>query len=108
TASRTRQDPPFRRRAGSASDTERGDPNLRRKLGDVTRKFENIELKYRNLKEVGISEATANMEKLRKQCEVTTAASNELIASLKRELAMQAPLVQESHKLQKSLATTEL
>ena len=103
-----RQDSTFRRRAGSASDTERGgDPNLRRKLGDVTRKFENIDLKYRNLKEVGITEANANMEKLRKQCEATTAASNELVASLKKELAMQAPLAQESRKLQKSLAAKD-
>jgi Chromosome segregation protein Csm1/Pcs1 len=106
--SNTRQDSTFRRRAGSASDTERGgDPNLRRKLGDVTRKFENIDLKYRNLKEVGISEANANMEKLRKQCEATTSASAELIMSLKKELAMQAPLAQESRKLQKALATQQ-
>lgn len=106
--SSNRLDSTFRRRAGSASDTERGgDPNLRRKLGDVTRKFENVDLKYRNLKEVGISEANANMEKLRKQCEVTTAASAELITSLKKELAMQAPLVQESRKLQKTLATQQ-
>jgi Chromosome segregation protein Csm1/Pcs1 len=106
--SSTRQESTFRRRAGSASDTERGgDPNLRRKLGDVTRKFENVNLKYQNLKEVGISEANANMEKLRKQCEATTAASAELITSLKKELAMQAPLAQESRKLQKTLATQE-
>ena len=106
--SSSRPDNTLRRRAGSASDIERGgDPNLRRKLGDVTRKFENIDLKYRNLKEVGIAEANANMEKLRKQCEVNTAASAELIASLKKELAMQAPLVQESRKLQKTLATQQ-
>jgi hypothetical protein len=106
--SSTRQESTLRRRAGSASDTERGgDPNLRRKLGDVTRKFENVDLKYRNLKEVGISEANANVEKLRKQCEATTAASAELITSLKKELAMQAPLAQESRKLQKTLATQE-
>jgi Chromosome segregation protein Csm1/Pcs1 len=104
-----RQDSTLRRRAGSASDTERGgDPNLRRKLGDVTRKFENIDLKYRNLKEVGISEANVNMEKLRKQCEATTAASTELIASLKKDLAMQAPLAQESRKLQKTLVIQQL
>lgn len=105
--SRTRQDPPFRRRAGSASDTERGDPNLRRKLGDVTRKFENVDLKYRNLKEVGINEANANMEKLRKQCDATMQASSELIASLKKELATQAPLAQETRKLKKQMQTQE-
>ena len=102
-----RKEPTFKRRAGSVSDTERGDPNLRRKLGDVTRRFENVDLKYRNLKEVGINEATANMEKLRKQCEATTQASNELVASIKKELAMQAPTVQEARKLKKHIQTQE-
>ncbi|EXJ58144.1 hypothetical protein A1O7_05568 [Cladophialophora yegresii CBS 114405] len=106
-ASRTREDPPLRRRAGSASDIERGDPNLRRKLGDVTRKFENVDLKYRNLKEVGINEANANMEKLRKQCDATMQASNDLIASLKKELATQAPLAQETRKLKQQMQSQE-
>jgi len=101
-------DAQFRKRAGSASDTERGDHHLRRKLGDVTRQFENVNLKYRNLKEIGINEANANMEKLRKQCEMTTAASSELVASLKRELAMQMPLVQESRKLKKALQARDV
>ncbi|OAG43876.1 hypothetical protein AYO21_01728 [Fonsecaea monophora] len=105
--SRTRQDPPYRRRAGSASDTERGDPNLRRKLGDITRKFENVDLKYRNLKEVGIHEANANMEKLRKQCEATVQASNNLIASLRKELATQAPLAHEARMLRKQVQNQE-
>ena len=107
-ASRSRQESVFRRRAGSASDTERGcgDPNLRRKLGDLTRKLEDIELKYRSLKEVGILEASANMEKLRKQCEATTSASSELIASLKRELTMQMPLAHETRQLQIDLRTS--
>ena len=107
---KTKQENTFRRRVGSASDTERGggDPNLRRKLGDITRKFENIDLKYRNLKDVGVSEANTNMDKLRKQCETATAASNDLVASLKKELAMQKPLAQESRKLQKSLQAKEL
>jgi hypothetical protein len=56
-----------RQRAGSVSSTERGnDPGLRRKLGDVTKKFENLDLKYHNLKEVAITEAHSNFEKLRK------------------------------------------
>jgi len=53
------------RRAGSASDTER-DPTLRRKLGEMTKKFENVDLKYRNIKEVGMLDAQMNFEKLRK------------------------------------------
>jgi hypothetical protein len=73
-ASQRKQTTVARRRAGSASDTERAgsDPALRRKLGDMTKKFENVDLKYRNLREVGVVEANANMEALRKQCDAAT------------------------------------
>lgn len=69
--SRIRQGPLGRRRAGSASDTERttNDPAVRRKLGELTKKFENLDLKYRNLREVGIKEAEANFEKLKTSSE---------------------------------------
>lgn len=107
TGSRRPQDATARRRAGSASDTERGDPNLRRKLGDITLKFENIDLKYRNLKEVGIHEATTNAEKMRKQCEVMNQKSADLITSLKAELAMKAPLAQDTRKMVKELQSKD-
>ena len=72
--SKQRQPTVARRRAGSASDTERGgnDPATRRKLVEMTKKFENLELKYRNLRDVGIKEAEANFEKLKKQSEEKT------------------------------------
>jgi hypothetical protein len=63
-----------RQQGKSTSDSEKGsEAALRRKLGDMTKKYENMELRYRNLREVGIVEASANVEKLRKQCEATTA-----------------------------------
>jgi hypothetical protein len=65
--SQSRQPPVARRRAGSASDTERNDPALRRKVGDLTQKLENLELKYRNLREIGIQEAEQNFERHKKQ-----------------------------------------
>ncbi|PGH06803.1 hypothetical protein AJ79_06445 [Helicocarpus griseus UAMH5409] len=93
-----------RRRAGGASGAEKeSEATLRRKLGDMTKKYENMDLKYRNLREIGILEANANVEKLRKQCEANTAASNQLIASLKKELAMQTTVAKESLALQKQL-----
>lgn len=69
--SRQRQPTVARRQGGSASDTERanGDPATRRKLGETTKKFESLELKYQNLRETGIKQAEANMEKLRAQSE---------------------------------------
>ncbi|MCJ1252080.1 hypothetical protein MMC30_009318 [Trapelia coarctata] len=97
------------RRAGSASDTERAgnDPALRRKLGEMTKKFENLDLKYRNLREVGIKEAEANFEKLKTQSEERTKAANDLIASLKKELSTQKSLAATTQTLRTTLAATE-
>ena len=61
------------RRAGSASDTERSDPALRRKLGEITKKYENLNIKYQDLREIGLKEAERNFERLRKQTEEKTA-----------------------------------
>lgn len=62
--------PSRHRRGGSASDTERaGEPALRRKLGEVTKKFENLDLKYRSLKELGTTESQSNFDKLRKSAD---------------------------------------
>ena len=60
-----------RKRAGSASDNERGgnDPATRRKLGEMTTKFEKLELKYRTLREEGIKEANANFENYKTQAQ---------------------------------------
>ena len=58
-----------RKRAGSTSDNERGgnDPATRRKLGEMTNKFEKLDMKYRTLREEGIIEANANFEKYKTQ-----------------------------------------
>ncbi|KAF2138062.1 uncharacterized protein K452DRAFT_353292 [Aplosporella prunicola CBS 121167] len=74
------------RRGGS------NDPALRRKLGDMTKKFENMDVKYRNLREVGQS----SDERARAQ--------NDLIASLKKELAAQRSLANESKSLKKQIS----
>ncbi len=67
--SRPRQPSVQRRRAGSASDTERSDPALRRKLGEMTKKYETLNIKYQDLREIGLKEAERNFERLRKQSE---------------------------------------
>jgi len=48
------------------------EPELRRKIGDLTKKCDTLENRYRNLREIGIVEANSNMEKLRKQCDAMT------------------------------------
>ncbi|TID23663.1 Monopolin complex subunit pcs1 [Venturia nashicola] len=96
------------RRGGSASDTERaGEPALRRKLGDITKKFENLDLKYRNLKELGTIEAQSNFDKLRKSCDHRAKDQEEIIASLKRELSNQKSIASESRRLQTQLQSLQ-
>ncbi|CAG8908548.1 unnamed protein product [Penicillium egyptiacum] len=94
---------PRKRKLGGTDSEQGGDPELRRRLGELTKKNDALESKYRNLREIGIVEANANMEKLRKQSETVTKASNELVASLKAELDAQRKLGLQSRGLQKQL-----
>lgn len=73
-SSKTRHAQVNRRRAGSASDTEQtgNDPALRRKLGETNKQLDNLEKRYNNLREVGVTEANANFEKLKVQSEAKT------------------------------------
>ena len=123
--SKQRQPPVVRKRTGSASDTERAgsDSAIRRRLGEMTKKFENLDLKYRNLREVGIKEAEVNFENLKKQSEerikgigssplrssdllnLYKLAANDLIASLKLELSTQRAQAQESRSLHTQLSS---
>ncbi|WEW59341.1 hypothetical protein PRK78_004811 [Emydomyces testavorans] len=97
--------PNQKQKTGSRPDTGNAanEVMLRRKLGETTKKLESMEAKYRRLREVGIVEANANSEKLRKQCETLTATSNALITSLKKELAAQTDLANESQTLKNRL-----
>ena len=62
--------PRARHHAETTSDQERlGEPDLRRKLGDMTKKFEGLDTKYRNLREIGVKDAEANFDKLKQQSE---------------------------------------
>lgn len=70
---RNSQDPsPRKRKLGSTDSEQGGDPELRRRLGELTKRHDALESKYRNLREIGIVEANTNMEKLRKQSETVT------------------------------------
>ncbi|KAI4261162.1 MAG: hypothetical protein L6R42_003632 [Xanthoria sp. 1 TBL-2021] len=108
--SRPLQPAAVRKQTDYLSDNERGggDPALRRKLGEMTKKYESLELKYKKLTDVGIKEAEANFEKLKMSAEAKSKAANELIASLKKELATQKALAQESRNLQKQLVAKDV
>lgn len=71
TLKNTRDSSPSKRKS-SAANEQGGDPDLRRKIGEITKKHDALESRYRNLREIGVVEANANMEKLRKQCENIT------------------------------------
>ncbi|KAL2866883.1 putative chromosome segregation protein (Pcs1) [Aspergillus lucknowensis] len=102
-SSQALQSSPSKRKSGGEDDKISGEPELRRRLGDLTKKYDTLENRYRNLKDIGIVEANANVEKLKKQCEAMTTASNNLISSLKAELEAQKALGQKSRALQKQL-----
>lgn len=78
-----------RARSGSASGTERrgGDPELRRQLNDVTKKYENLQLKFESLEDVGKTQAESNFDKLKRASDQKARDAHELIMSLKKELA---------------------
>ncbi|KAH9812185.1 Chromosome segregation protein Csm1/Pcs1 [Teratosphaeria destructans] len=83
--------PAPRERSGSVSGTERerrgGDPELRRKLNEMTKKYENVNLKYQNLQEIGRNNAETNFEKLKRVSDDKAKDAEKLIASLKKEIA---------------------
>lgn len=78
------------RRPIPASDSELSEPTLRRRLGDLTRKHETLEGKYRDLQEIGIQEAERNFDRLRKQSEER--ANSNTTPNLKRMDGMLTPI----------------
>ncbi|KAF7122433.1 hypothetical protein CNMCM5793_000458 [Aspergillus hiratsukae] len=99
---------PLKKTLGVSTDDDKmGEPELRRRIGDLTKKYDTLENRYRNLREIGIVEANANMDKLRQHCEAVTTASNNFVASLKAELEAQKKLGQQSRALQKQLKEQE-
>lgn len=54
---------------GSEHSTASTDVSLRRRLGDLAQKNESLELRYRDLREIGIKEAERNFNQLKKQSE---------------------------------------
>lgn len=115
------------RRAGSASDSER-DPQLRRKVGDLTRKLEAMTVKYDALKDAASLGKESNFDQLKKKTEqiakdqdalvkalkqqvAELQSQNSSIATMKREAASmtkeQARLTAQNKKLEESLASAQ-
>ncbi|KAH8198888.1 hypothetical protein TruAng_006941 [Truncatella angustata] len=105
-----RQAVPFsasRVRPMAALDTEADDPSLRRRIGELTRKYDNLEVKYRDLREIGVKEAEANYDRLKRQGDERAKTANELIETLKAQLAAQTELAKEGQRLKQQLKASE-
>ncbi|KAI1377549.1 chromosome segregation protein Csm1/Pcs1-domain-containing protein [Hypoxylon crocopeplum] len=95
------------RRAVPASDSELHEPSMRRRVGDLTRKYETLEAKYRDLREIGVKEAERNYDRLKKQSEERANTANQLIATLKAQLSTQTELAKESQRIRQQLEASE-
>ncbi|EQB57701.1 chromosome segregation protein [Colletotrichum gloeosporioides Cg-14] len=94
------------RMAGNA-DADGGDPQIRRRLGEANRKYESLELKYRDLRDIGIKAAERNFDNLKKESEERANTATELIGNLKADLAAQRALVKEGQQDRKKLEGLE-
>lgn len=54
-------------RSQRVADVDMSDPSLRRRLSELTKKYETLEGKYRQLQEVGTKEAERNFDRFKKQ-----------------------------------------
>lgn len=53
----------------TSSSSYDSDPSIRRRLGEMTKKYESLELKYRDLKNVAVTEAEKTFDRLKKASE---------------------------------------
>ncbi|KAI1461454.1 chromosome segregation protein Csm1/Pcs1-domain-containing protein [Annulohypoxylon moriforme] len=95
------------RRAVPASDSELHEPAIRRRMGELTRKYESLEAKYRDLREIGVKEAERNYDLLKKQSEDKANTANQLIATLKAQLSTQTELAKEAQGLRQQLEASQ-
>lgn len=56
-------------RSVPASDSKLNDPLMKRRMGDLTRKYQELEARYRDLREIGVIEAEQNYDRLKQQSE---------------------------------------
>ena len=70
------QDSPSARKSTTPSESEAegvlGDGDLKSQLDDMTKEYAALESHYRDLREIGINQANANMEKVQEQCQSIT------------------------------------
>ncbi|CCF33333.1 chromosome segregation protein [Colletotrichum higginsianum] len=94
-------------RTTESSGVEANEVVLRRRLGETTRKYDNLEAKYRDLRDIGVKAAERNFDILKKESEERAKTANELISHLKADLAVQRDLAKAGQQHQKHLQEME-
>lgn len=85
------------------ADVDMSDPSLRRRLGELTKKYEALEAKYRQLQEVGTKEAERNFDRFKKQAD-ERAQSESAIHQLEVDRLM---LTESCHSIKRTDRRTE-
>ncbi|EOO01420.1 putative chromosome segregation protein [Phaeoacremonium minimum UCRPA7] len=73
----------------------------------MTKKYESLEMKYRDLRDVAVREAERNFDRLKKQGEERAQTANQLIANLKSEVTAQKELAKEGASFKKQFEASE-
>jgi predicted nucleic acid-binding Zn-ribbon protein len=98
------------RSGATASNVEKGtsDPVLRRRLGEMTTKYDTLEARFNSLKDVASMEAQSNFDKLKAATDRQAKAQDNLIASLRKQIAMQKDVAGETRALHSQLAAAQV
>ncbi|CAK7269258.1 hypothetical protein SEPCBS57363_003511 [Sporothrix epigloea] len=83
------------------------DPSVRRRLSELASKYDALESQYRELKEIGVKEAERNFDRLKKQGEDRAKISNDLITSLRAELATLREQARDGAKAKRELEASD-
>ncbi|KAI1736585.1 chromosome segregation protein Csm1/Pcs1-domain-containing protein [Xylaria scruposa] len=77
------------------------------RIEELTRKNKALELKYRELQDIGVREAERNFDRLKKQSEERANTDKQLIASLKAQLARETEVAKQAEQLRTQLENSQ-
>ncbi|KAI0187361.1 chromosome segregation protein Csm1/Pcs1-domain-containing protein [Xylaria flabelliformis] len=77
------------------------------RIKELTQKNEALELKYRELQDIGVREAEHNFDRLKKQGEERANTDKQLIASLKAQLARETEVAKQAEQLRIQLENSQ-
>jgi len=80
------------------------DPALRRKLADITRQLDEVNAKYRDLRDLSVRDAETNFDRLKQSADARTKAQDELVESLRKEIALSRAQATDTTTLQTQIA----